>query len=222
MYVRQGLQSASSARRPRTATMSHPQRTFADMSNDHEPWRVRPCHWCGRAIVIVRRPGRPRLYCNQPCRQRAYEFRCGRGVLPPRQASPARPAVIVPVGLARLPGYERATFGPMRGRHHALRTAGVAERAHRRPTLCGLLARPARGWFVPDEPDSCLTCARIATARPLPAPVHASTDLAHLRAVLSDAAVERRRRDRPLDVATLLDRVLAADEFSRCRRSEHA
>ena len=37
----------------------------------------RPCSWCASEFVIARRPGRPRLYCNHACRQRAYEHRHG-------------------------------------------------------------------------------------------------------------------------------------------------
>ncbi|MEO7370690.1 MAG: hypothetical protein ABIZ69_07505, partial [Ilumatobacteraceae bacterium] len=37
----------------------------------------RACTWCATEFPIARRPGRPRLYCNQACRQRAYENRHG-------------------------------------------------------------------------------------------------------------------------------------------------
>ena len=33
------------------------------------------CRWCGRELAIVIGPGRPREYCRQSCRQRAYELR---------------------------------------------------------------------------------------------------------------------------------------------------
>nr|WP_114454236.1 hypothetical protein [Halopolyspora algeriensis] len=36
---------------------------------------VRHCAWCGRRIPDAGRVGRPRLYCAQSCRQRAYERR---------------------------------------------------------------------------------------------------------------------------------------------------
>ncbi|MBK0866837.1 hypothetical protein INP57_08480 [Saccharopolyspora sp. HNM0986] len=35
----------------------------------------RHCAWCGRRIASAGRQGRPRLYCTQSCRQRAYERR---------------------------------------------------------------------------------------------------------------------------------------------------
>ncbi|GAA2806878.1 hypothetical protein [Saccharopolyspora taberi] len=46
--------------------------------------RVRHCSWCGRRIPEAGRQGRPRLYCAQSCRQRAYERRTAvqRGGLP--------------------------------------------------------------------------------------------------------------------------------------------
>ena len=37
----------------------------------------RPCAWCATEFAVVHRPGRPRLYCNHTCRQRAYELRYG-------------------------------------------------------------------------------------------------------------------------------------------------
>jgi hypothetical protein len=85
----------------------------------------------------------------------------------------------------------------MRGVSHAMRTAGVAQPLERRPTLCGILARPVRGWFRPTEGDACKTCTAVAAARPLDRPVHPSTDLAHLRAVLERVDVERERGLRP-------------------------
>lgn len=33
------------------------------------------CGWCGRELVITDGRGRPRRYCRQSCRQRAYELR---------------------------------------------------------------------------------------------------------------------------------------------------
>ena len=45
---------------------------------------VRHCAWCGRRVPPSGRQGRPRLYCAQSCRQRAYERRTAvqRGGLP--------------------------------------------------------------------------------------------------------------------------------------------
>lgn len=33
------------------------------------------CGWCGGALPAATGLGRPRRYCGQPCRQRAYEHR---------------------------------------------------------------------------------------------------------------------------------------------------
>ncbi|MBW4722093.1 hypothetical protein [Saccharothrix obliqua] len=45
---------------------------------------TRHCAWCGRRLPDSGRIGRPRRYCAQPCRQRAYERRAAvqRGGLP--------------------------------------------------------------------------------------------------------------------------------------------
>jgi len=45
---------------------------------------ARHCAWCGRRLPDSSRIGRPRRYCAQPCRQRAYERRAAvqRGGLP--------------------------------------------------------------------------------------------------------------------------------------------
>ncbi|MEU6268358.1 hypothetical protein [Saccharopolyspora shandongensis] len=46
--------------------------------------QARHCAWCGRRVPEAGRQGRPRLYCAQSCRQRAYERRTAvqRGGLP--------------------------------------------------------------------------------------------------------------------------------------------
>jgi hypothetical protein len=45
---------------------------------------ARHCAWCGRRLPDDTKLGRPRRYCAQPCRQRAYERRTAvqRGGLP--------------------------------------------------------------------------------------------------------------------------------------------
>ncbi|KEI44934.1 hypothetical protein [Saccharopolyspora rectivirgula] len=56
-----------------------------DVLSDRKQQRsVRHCAWCGRPIETSGRQGRPRLYCAQSCRQRAYERRTAvqRGGLP--------------------------------------------------------------------------------------------------------------------------------------------
>ncbi|MBB5157605.1 hypothetical protein [Saccharopolyspora phatthalungensis] len=46
--------------------------------------QARHCAWCGRRVPEAGRQGRPRQYCAQSCRQRAYERRTAvqRGGLP--------------------------------------------------------------------------------------------------------------------------------------------
>src|SRR4029077_10322237 len=81
----------------------------------------RPCSWCATEFAVIRRPGRPRLYCNHACRQRAYEQRHGfeheRTVRP----LPAQARGETWTGT----GYERSQTGLV-GAHskvHALRTS---------------------------------------------------------------------------------------------------
>ncbi|ACU37311.1 hypothetical protein [Actinosynnema mirum] len=58
----------------------------ADPTASRRPRReeARHCAWCGRPLPDQGRVGRPRRYCAQPCRQRAYERRAAvqRGGLP--------------------------------------------------------------------------------------------------------------------------------------------
>lgn len=49
-----------------------PQRPVAVTSHGQEPRR---CGWCRRVLPQQGSVGRPRLYCGQACRQRAYEQR---------------------------------------------------------------------------------------------------------------------------------------------------
>ena len=41
----------------------------------HQDGEVRRCGWCRRVLAQQGSVGRPRLYCSQACRQRAYEQR---------------------------------------------------------------------------------------------------------------------------------------------------
>ncbi len=41
----------------------------------HADGEVRRCGWCRRVLAQQGSVGRPRLYCSQACRQRAYEQR---------------------------------------------------------------------------------------------------------------------------------------------------
>lgn len=54
------------------------------MERSVEADEPRHCAWCGRRLPGSGRIGRPRRYCAQPCRQRAYERRAAlqRGGLP--------------------------------------------------------------------------------------------------------------------------------------------
>ena len=44
-------------------------------SSAHAVAEVRRCGWCRRVLAQQGSVGRPRLYCTQACRQRAYEQR---------------------------------------------------------------------------------------------------------------------------------------------------
>ena len=120
----------------------------------------RACSWCAVEFVVVRRPGRPRLYCNQACRQRAYEHRHGFEHQRTVRPLPAQSRGETWSGT----GYERSVTGLFDGfgRVHALRTA-VRPEGRRRETLCGLLAAPLAGrHFNVLEPRVCRTCVAVA------------------------------------------------------------
>jgi len=53
--------------------------TFVTVTKPHEPRPV--CAWCRRPLARTATTGRPKLYCGQPCRQRAYESRRHAGTL---------------------------------------------------------------------------------------------------------------------------------------------
>ena len=153
----------------------------------------RACSWCAAEFAIALRPGRPRLYCRQTCRQRAYEHRHGfeheRTVRP----LPGQSAGETWTGT----GYERGGFVAPLGRSHALRTS-VRPEGRRRETLCGLLAQPVAGrHFDALGPHACSTCAAVATANPLRFGITPSNELSRLRSVLDD--IDERRLP-PADV----------------------
>ena len=157
---------------------------------------TRTCAWCSTEFVAAYRPGRPRIYCSDSCRQRAYERRSGLGVLPPPDRlimSDFLPLAHLP---NRFPGYERGQVWALSGKAHAMRPAGITERGERRLTLCGLLARPVNRSFHRSAADACLTCARVERLRPSARAVRTSADLAALRYLLDLAAVEISRRER--------------------------
>jgi hypothetical protein len=149
----------------------------------------RACSWCAAEFAVIRRPGRPRLYCNHSCRQRAYEHRHGfeheRTVRP----LPAQARGETWSGT----GYERSMTGLFEGygRVHALRTS-VRPEGRRRETLCGLLAPPLAGQhFNALQPRACTTCVAVAAANPLRFGIAASNELARMRAMLDEISERR-------------------------------
>ena len=114
--------------------------------------------------------------------------------------------------LAHLPSrsknYERGEIRLMQGRAHAMRPAGIAERRERRLTLCGLLARPVTRPFDAGANDSCLTCAAVERVRPSARPIRLSPDLAALRSLLDQAAVEVCRSPRSKHPVRPADQIL--------------
>jgi len=151
----------------------------------------RPCSWCGAGITIIHRAGRPRLYCNHTCRQRAYEHRHGfrheRTVLP----LPGQHRNDTWAGS----GYEQGGAPILGGRSHALRTS-VRPEGRRRETLCGALARPLPGrYFSAGQPGACKTCAEVSTRAPLTFGVSASNELSRLRAIIVEGLERRLHAD---------------------------
>jgi len=147
----------------------------------------RACSWCATDFPIAHRPGRPRLYCNHACRQRAYEHRHGftheRTVRPlPGQ---------VPGDVWSGTGYERGGSIAPFGQAHAMRTS-VRPEGRRRETLCGLLARPVTGqYFSALHPRACRSCTSITQSTPLRYGISPSNELSRLRSVLDDMAEAR-------------------------------
>ncbi|MCU1388236.1 MAG: hypothetical protein JWL72_1574, partial [Ilumatobacteraceae bacterium] len=155
----------------------------------------RRCGWCTNRFVVVRRPGRPLIYCKQSCRQRAYERRRGLGVLPPPDRIVTRPGGPLAHLRPRPGAYEmgRIRYGADPGKLHAMRPAGITDVRGRRLTLCGLLARPVTRDFAPGREESCLTCELVTRVRPSARPIRLTEDLAALRSLIDVAAVEMSR-----------------------------
>jgi len=115
------------------------------------------CPVCGGPAHRIYRPGRPRIYCTNACRQRAYRWR--RDHHARLAATPDHPA-------------ERASVG-LKG--HALRSkrdfvSRCSDSRKREVTICGVLARPARYGrfahyeFVLDNSTwSCMSCIRLVS-----------------------------------------------------------
>ena len=115
------------------------------------------CPVCNAAAHRIYRAGRPRIYCSNACRQRAYRW---------RRDNNARLAAT-----AEHPA-ERASVG-LKG--HALRSkrdfmSSCCDSGKREVTVCGVLARPARHgrWthtnFILDNTSwSCASCVRLVS-----------------------------------------------------------
>ena len=112
------------------------------------------CPICNAAAHRIYRPGRPRIYCSNACRQRAYRIRKANGMRTTATGpAPCESAFII------------GSFG----RRHALRhrndlLANLSDGRRRRVTVCGALARPTRFAglrhfdFLLDGPSSCRSC----------------------------------------------------------------
>lgn len=123
-----------------------------------------PCPGCERIVDIVHRPGRPRIYCSQACRQRVYRWRRRHGAH--TEASPAWPVECASARSNRLTSHAlRSERDPLSRRR---------DRRGRELTVCGLLARPGRrhrqeGLKPPFLPvgDVCRVCTALIAPRPL-------------------------------------------------------
>jgi hypothetical protein len=160
----------------------------------------RACSWCATEFAVARRPGRPRLYCNHACRQRAYEHRHGFEYERTVRPLPAQARGETWTGT----GYERSLSGLV-GAHskvHALRTS-VRPEGRRRETLCGLLAPPLAGQhFNVLHRAACKTCVSVAASNPLRFGIAPSNELARLRAMLDEM---KERRIDPADALRWID-----------------
>jgi hypothetical protein len=144
----------------------------------------RACSWCATEFVVVRRPGRPRLYCNHACRQRAYEHR--HGFCHERTVRPLPGQVEGDVWSGT--GYERGgSIAPFGTRHaHQRSPRGPSPRDPVRPAL-----RPSGQYFSTRHPRACQSCTHIAESTPLRYGVSPSNELSRLRSLLDDMAEAR-------------------------------
>ena len=132
------------------------------------------CPVCHRAAHRIYRPGRPRIYCSNACRQRAYRHRRANGLR--TTATPQTPC-------------ESAFILMAMGRRHALRhrtdfMANLSDGRRRRVTVCGALARPTRYTksrhydFLLDSSGSCRSCIQLVLPPGETAPPIAPADWA--------------------------------------------
>lgn len=166
-------------------TASHPRRKNATMPIISHPRPTqRACSWCATEFAVTRRPGRPRLYCNHACRQRAYEHRHGFQHELTIRPLPAQARGETWSGT----GYERSQTGLVGGRSkvHALRTS-VRPEGRKRESLCGLLVPPLAGQhFSALHRSACTTCVSVAASNPLRFGISASNELSRMRAMLDE------------------------------------
>jgi hypothetical protein len=126
------------------------------------------CPVCNGAAHRTNRPGRPKIYCSNACRQVAYRW---------RRDNHAR--TVAP------PGHPAAGAFVAFGRWHALRTSRDfvsrhSDRRRREPTVCGVLAKPSRLLrgrthtnFVAHGRSACRSCATLIS---LPVDARASIE----------------------------------------------
>ena len=124
------------------------------------------CPICNAPAHRLYRPGRPRIYCSNSCRQRAYRYRKANGMRTRATASaPCESAFVL------------GAFG----RRHALRhrsdlLANLSDGRRRRVTVCGALARPTRFAglrhfdFLLDGASSCRSCVTLVLPPGQPPP----------------------------------------------------
>jgi hypothetical protein len=164
----------------------------------------RDCAWCAQPITVVARPGRPRLYCNHGCRQRAYEFRHGFCHRRTPRSLPGQSYGDV----AMATGYERGGVVICGRKAHAMRPS-VRPEGPRRETLCGVLVRPTPGkWFNPFEKGACRRCSALTDRHRLRVGISPSNELSRLRALIDEGVQHR------LEPADLV-RWLATDNAER-------
>ncbi|HZB43555.1 MAG TPA: hypothetical protein VE487_21475 [Ilumatobacter sp.] len=131
------------------------------------------CPVCHQAAHRTYRPGRPRIYCSNACRQRAYRYRRANGLRT--------------TATSKAPCESAFTLGPAAGRRHALRhrtdfMANLSDGRRRRVTVCGVLARPTRHTklrhydFLLDSASSCRSCIELVLPPGLSAPPIAVLD----------------------------------------------
>jgi predicted nucleic acid-binding Zn ribbon protein len=124
------------------------------------------CPVCGTHTPRTTRPGRPRVYCTNSCRQRAYRFRRARNIRLRRgDGQPTERGRGADV---------RHILRPPSDPLHDRRTS-----RRQKVSLCGAFVQPAhdhpdlRTAFVVDEPDACYRCLLLTgTPRPDPPMIH--------------------------------------------------